>query len=188
MPFAGCSSPFSAGPPQVQVLDVAYPSASRTRTLTDKLLAPASVTVHPATLTVAVRRQARVLTDQVILPDGIESGVWYDVCPGRRRDDNRPGVVLLDLGTSRMLMPESCLEFRQVATGHTTGQSGSKADSQAVTRVRSKTVAMRASQAVAVLHGRMPANLRRNVVGLAASLVPLGLAAIYTLHRSSQLR
>ena len=37
---------------------------------------------------------------------------WYRVCAARRRDDRRSGMVLLDLGGSRMLVPDNCLEFR----------------------------------------------------------------------------
>jgi hypothetical protein len=60
----------------------------------------------------SARRQARFLSDQVILPEGLEPGRWYDVLRGRRHDDERPGMVLLDLGTRRVHVPVSCLEFR----------------------------------------------------------------------------
>lgn len=60
----------------------------------------------------SARRQARFLSDQVILPEGLEPGRWYDVQRGRRHDDDRPGMVLLDLGTRRLHVPASCLEFR----------------------------------------------------------------------------
>jgi hypothetical protein len=58
------------------------------------------------------RRQARFLRDQVIVPAGVRLEAWYDVCRGRRRDDRRTGMVLLNLGPSRMLVPDNCLEFR----------------------------------------------------------------------------
>ena len=58
------------------------------------------------------RRQARFLRDQVIVPTGVRTDAWYDVCAGRRRDDRRSGMVLLNLGGSRMLVPDDCLEFR----------------------------------------------------------------------------
>jgi hypothetical protein len=58
------------------------------------------------------RRQARFLRDQVIVPTGVRTDAWYDVCTGRRRDDRRSGMVLLNLGGSRMLVPDDCLEFR----------------------------------------------------------------------------
>ena len=58
------------------------------------------------------RRQARFLRDQVIVPTGVSTSAWYDICSGRRRDDRRAGMVLLNLGTQRMLVPDSCLEFR----------------------------------------------------------------------------
>ncbi len=60
----------------------------------------------------SARRQARFLSDRVILPEGMEHGRWYDVRAGRRRDDNRPGMVLLDLGVRRLHVPAPCLEFR----------------------------------------------------------------------------
>lgn len=60
----------------------------------------------------SARRQARILSDQVILPEGLEPGRWYDVQRGRRHDDDRPGMVLLDLGTRRLHVPVACLEFR----------------------------------------------------------------------------
>ena len=58
------------------------------------------------------RRQARFLRDQVIVPTGVRTDAWYDVCTGRRRDDRRSGMVLLNLRSSRMLVPDDCLEFR----------------------------------------------------------------------------
>lgn len=58
------------------------------------------------------RRQARFLRDQVIVPTGVRTDAWYDVCAGRRRDDRRTGMVLLNLRDSRMLVPDNCLEFR----------------------------------------------------------------------------
>ena len=60
----------------------------------------------------ARRRQARFLHDQVIVPTGVRTDAWYDVCAGRRRDDRRSGMVLLNLRGSRMLVPDNCLEFR----------------------------------------------------------------------------
>ncbi len=59
------------------------------------------------------RRQARFLRDQVIVPAGVRLEAWYDVCRGQRRDDRRSGMVLLNLGTNRMLVPDNCLEFRR---------------------------------------------------------------------------
>jgi len=60
----------------------------------------------------AGRRQARFLPDQVIVPTGVSTSAWYDICAGRRRDDRRAGMVLLNLGGPRMLVPDNCLEFR----------------------------------------------------------------------------
>lgn len=58
------------------------------------------------------RRQARCITDTMILPASVEPGRWYDIRPGRRSTDQQPGMVLLDVGSHRVLLPESCLEFR----------------------------------------------------------------------------
>jgi hypothetical protein len=59
----------------------------------------------------SARRQARFLSNQVILPEGLEPRRWYDVKRGRRHDDDRLGMVLLDLGNRRLHVPVSCLEF-----------------------------------------------------------------------------
>ncbi len=58
------------------------------------------------------RRQARFVAHRVIPPDGCEPNRWYDVCEGRRREDNRPGTVVLDLRTHRVPVPEACVEIR----------------------------------------------------------------------------
>lgn len=58
------------------------------------------------------RRQARFVAHRVIPPDGCEPNRWYDVCEGRRREDNRPGTVVLDLRTHRVPVPETCVEIR----------------------------------------------------------------------------
>lgn len=63
------------------------------------------------------RRQARFLPDQVIVPTGVSTSEWYDICTGRRRDDRRAGMVLLNLGSQRMLVPDNCLEFRTAPAG-----------------------------------------------------------------------
>lgn len=63
------------------------------------------------------RRQARFLPDQVIVPTGVSTSAWYDICAGRRRDDRRAGMVLLNLGSQRMLVPDNCLEFRTAPAG-----------------------------------------------------------------------
>ena len=63
------------------------------------------------------RRQARFLPDQVIVPTGVSTSAWYDICAGRRRDDRRAGMVLLNLGSQRMLVPDNCLEFRTAPIG-----------------------------------------------------------------------
>ena len=61
------------------------------------------------------RRQARFVAHRVIPPDGCEPNRWYHVCSGRRREDNRPGMVVLDLGTHRVPVPEICVELRDEA-------------------------------------------------------------------------
>jgi hypothetical protein len=58
-------------------------------------------------------RQARFLSDRVILPQGVTPGQWYDVAQGRRHDDNQPGTVQLDLGGRRINVLASYLEFRK---------------------------------------------------------------------------
>jgi len=60
----------------------------------------------------APRRQARFVAHRVIPPDGCEPNRWYDVCEGRRREDNRPGTLVLDVGTHRVPVPETCVELR----------------------------------------------------------------------------
>ena len=61
------------------------------------------------------RRQARFVAHRVIPPDGCEANRWYAVCQGRRREDNLPGMVVLDLGTHRVTVPEICVEVREDA-------------------------------------------------------------------------
>lgn len=61
------------------------------------------------------RRQARFVAHRVIPPDGCEANHWYSVCQGRRREDNLPGMVVLDLGTHRVTVPEICVEVREDA-------------------------------------------------------------------------
>lgn len=65
------------------------------------------------------RRQARFVAHRVIPPDGCEPNRWYDVCEGRRREDNRPGTVVLDLRTHRVPVPETCVEIRAEAAVET---------------------------------------------------------------------
>jgi hypothetical protein len=65
--------------------------------------------VTQTTLT-APRRHARFVAHRVIPPDGCEPNRWYTVCEGRRREDNRPGMVVLDVGTHRVSVPETCVE------------------------------------------------------------------------------
>ena len=60
----------------------------------------------------APRRHARFVAHRVIPPDGCEPNRWYSVCEGRRREDNRPGMVVLDVGTHRVSVPETCVEVR----------------------------------------------------------------------------
>jgi hypothetical protein len=64
------------------------------------------------------RRQARFVAHRVIPPEGCEANRWYNVCSGRRREDNRPGVVVLDLGTHRVTVPEIYVELREDLTPH----------------------------------------------------------------------
>ena len=65
-------------------------------------------------LAVTARRQARFLSGRVIVPTGVHEDTWYDVCIGRRHDDRRTGMVLIDVGMRRLHAPSTCLEFRDV--------------------------------------------------------------------------
>ena len=95
------------------------------------------------------RRQARFLPDQVIVPTGVSTSAWYDICAGRRRDDRRAGMVLLNLGSQRMLVPDNCLEFRSAPSGVSSlvGRAAT-ATAEVVTRPK---LALTASVCMAVL-------------------------------------
>lgn len=68
-------------------------------------------------LDTAIRRQARFAAGRAILPQHASEGTWYDVCPGRRRNDDQPGMVMLDFGDRRAHVPAACLEFRPAPRG-----------------------------------------------------------------------
>lgn len=130
-------------------------------------MAPSSTT--PAA---PARRQARFAA-AAILPHDVTPATWYDVCEGRRRDDDRPGMVLLDLGERRAHFPVSCLEFRQVTPevpgdAIATGAARPRDDGGSAARPRdaggTRTRAWRAKAA-------------------ALSLVPLGAAALVAAYR-----
>jgi hypothetical protein len=112
------------------------------------------------------RRQARMLTHKVIAPDGIDADRWYPICYGRRRDDQRPGMVLLDLGSQRMLLPENCLEFR---------------DPDALRR-SSPVRPLDAGQIVAAGTRRLRRRVAPAGLTLAASLVPIATVALLAAH------
>jgi hypothetical protein len=112
------------------------------------------------------RRQARMLTHKVIAPDGIDADRWYPICYGRRRDDQRPGMVLLDLGTQRMLLPESCLEFRDPDAPRRAGPARP----------------LDAGQLVAAGARALRRQVAPNGFTLAASLVPIGTIALLAAH------
>ena len=65
----------------------------------------------------ATRRQARFAAGRAILPQHAAEDTWYDVCPGRRRNDDQPGMVMLDFGSRREHVPAACLEFRTAPAG-----------------------------------------------------------------------
>lgn len=67
---------------------------------------------HPSRAATAPHRQARFAAGRAILPQHAAEGTWYDVCPGRRRGDDQPGMVMLDFGGRREHVPAACLEFR----------------------------------------------------------------------------
>ena len=60
-----------------------------------------------------MRRQARFAAGRTILPHNAIEGTWYDVRAGRRTGDDKPGMVMLDLGGRRQHVPVACLEFRE---------------------------------------------------------------------------
>jgi hypothetical protein len=103
------------------------------------------------------RRQARIQSHAVILPRGIDAGRWYDIVPGRRHNDRRPGMVLLDLGSSMLHFPERCLEYRDTAA------SCAAADGAAPRKRRRRRLWTLSSRQLAI----------------AASLVPVGVAAVF---------
>lgn len=110
------------------------------------------------------RRQARFCAERAIPPSGIRTDHWYEVCRGRRRDDNREGMVLLDLGDSRMLVPVDCLVFREVPLDAPVGPlppPRRRAEDRAEVERR----------------------LRRALVAVAASVVPAALVAGWALNR-----
>lgn len=74
-----------------------------------------TTTTRPSAGTASpVRRQARFAAGRAILPRNAIEGTWYNVCAGRRTGDDKPGMVMLDLGGSRQHVPVACLEFRDV--------------------------------------------------------------------------
>ena len=74
-----------------------------------------SLLQHRTGVPAAPRRQARFVAGRAILPQHATEGTWYDVCAGRRRSDDQPGMVMLDFGDRREHVPASCLEFRAPA-------------------------------------------------------------------------
>lgn len=122
----------------------------------------------------ATRRQARFCATKVIIPDGLQAGVWYELCQGRRRDDNRPGMVLLDLGDRRHLVAEALLEIREVP-----------ADAPRARLPRPRRIRRRSPWSLAALRQRLPRiEEPRALVAMAAGvLVPLGMAAGFALSR-----
>jgi hypothetical protein len=112
----------------------------------------------------ATRRQARFCTERAIPPSGVRTDRWYEICEGRRRDDHREGMVLMDLGDQRMLVPADCLLFRSVPID---------APAEPLPAPR-----RRAEDRAAVER-----RLRRALVAVAASVVPVGLVAGWALSR-----
>ncbi len=111
----------------------------------------------------AARRQARIQSQAVILPRGIDAGQWYDVVPGRRHNDERPGMVLLNLGGSMLHFPERCLEYRE--PGETCARPGASASA--------------APAAGAPARGRRRSwTLTGRQLAVAATILPVGLAAV----------
>ena len=57
----------------------------------------------------ATRRQARFAAGRAILTQHAAEDTWYDVCPGRRRNDDQPGMVLAKASGSRQRMKDRCM-------------------------------------------------------------------------------
>lgn len=106
-----------------------------------------------------ITRQARFVASKVILSTDVDTSTWYDVCAGRRRSDDRPGMVLLDLGSRREHFPASCLEFRAPPAPEATP--------------------LRAAAAVA---SRLP-RLHGRALAAVVSLIPIGAAALVAAYR-----
>jgi hypothetical protein len=104
-------------------------------------------------LNTATRRQARFAAGRAILPHHAAEGTWYDVCPGRRRSDDQPGMVMLDYGDRREHVPAACLEFREVRA-------------RGIGRI-----------------ARPVRLARHRLLATALSLVPVGAAVIVAAHR-----
>lgn len=121
------------------------------------------------------RRQARFSAEKVIVPADLDAGRWYDVCHGRRTTDQRPGMVLLDLGDRRVLMPEACLEFRAAAVESTSALRRAPARRAHPMHMVLR-AGLRAARSTLVAHP----------VGAALSLLPVGLLAIAIAGRTSR--
>ena len=100
----------------------------------------------------------------MIVPSGLCSHTWYDIASGRRRDDERPGMVLLDLGDRRVHVPARCLEFRDAV-----GVPAATPSRRLQFPHFARRLAMATSPRAAV----------------AASLVPVGLLALIAIRRDS---
>jgi hypothetical protein len=147
------------------------------------------------------RRQARVLHQAVILPRGIDPHHWYDVVEGRRRDDTRPGMILLRIGGEMMHMPQSCLEFRsQQAVGARAadrvpaslpatwpaGRPAKLPAARAVPQPLTQVAALRAGALRAVADWGRGFTPRQ--IALAASIVPVGIVAFGMARRVIAIR
>ena len=94
------------------------------------------------------------------MPSGLCARTWYNLATGRRRDDERPGMILLEVNGGRVHIPARCLEFRDAPVAVRTRRSP-----------------------FPDLARRLVASSPRAAV--AASLVPVGLLAIFAISRDS---
>jgi hypothetical protein len=130
---------------------------------------------------VPLRRQARFCATKVIPPEGFHTDVWYEVCQGRRREDNRPGIVLLDVGDRRIAVAEMLLEVREVPAEAPRAAlpSPQRREGDRAPRRRTRVVPARPTS----IGVRLAARPGMLVAMAAGALVPLGMAAGFALSR-----
>jgi hypothetical protein len=129
-----------------------------------------------------MRRQARFCATKVIPPVGLHTDVWYEVCRGRRREDNRAGIILLDLGERRVAVAETLLEIREVPAEAPRAPLPSPRRQEGKSRAprRRTRVVQPQPTSIALRLATRPGML---IAMAAGTLVPLGMAAGFALGR-----